>query len=203
MHRKVYIMEKNKTVEEFISKKDNWKEALQTLRSIMLSTEMKETIKWGIPVYTVNGKNVIGIGAFKSYIGIWFYQGVFLKDHQKKLINAQEGKTKGLRQWRFIFADEIDKDLVLQYVQEAIQNQKDGKEITPGKSKDIKIPSEFLAVLTSHVDLKSSFEQLTPFKQKEYVAYIAEAKREATRISRLEKITPMILKGVGLNDKYR
>ncbi|WP_330443122.1 hypothetical protein [Flavobacterium sp. C4GT6] len=29
------------------------------------------------------------------------------------------------------------------------------------------------------------------------------AKREATKLSRLEKIKPMILKGIGLNDKYR
>ncbi|WP_378173277.1 DUF1801 domain-containing protein [Aquimarina sp. SS2-1] len=135
-------MEKNKSVEEFISKKSEWKESLELLRSIMLSTEMKETIKWGAPVYTIGGKNVIGLGAFKSYVGVWFYQGVFLKDAHNKLINAQEGKTRGLRQWRFNNISEIDRDLVLKYVQEAIQNQKDGKEITIKKSKDIEMPNE-------------------------------------------------------------
>ena len=39
-------------------------------------------------------KNVIGIGACNSYSGIWFFNGVFLKDKQKKLINAQEGEQK-------------------------------------------------------------------------------------------------------------
>lgn len=33
--------------------------------------------------------------------------------------------------------------------------------------------------------------------------YIETAKREATVKSRLEKIKPMILKGIGLNDKYK
>lgn len=196
-------MQKNKSVEEFISKKEEWKEALEILRSIMLTTEMEETIKWGIPVYTINGKNVIGIGAFKSYVGIWFYQGVFLEDKAKKLLNAQEGKTKGLRQWRFNTTDEIDKKLILQYVKEAIRNQKDGKEIKPERSKTIEIPSELLTALNANDNLKKSFEQLTPFKQKEYAEYITTAKREATRISRLEKISPMILDGIGLNDKYR
>ncbi|WP_103068051.1 YdeI/OmpD-associated family protein [Aquimarina sediminis] len=196
-------MQKNKSVEEFISKNKRWNEALLLLRSIMLSTEMEENIKWGVPVYTINGKNVVGIGAFKSYVGIWFYQGVFLEDKNKVLINAQEGKTKGLRQWRFNATDEIDSDSVFNYVQEAIQNQKDGKEIEIERSKVIDIPEELRVVLMSDADLNDSFVGLTAYKQKEYAEYIATAKRETTRISRLEKITPMILKGIGLNDKYR
>lgn len=196
-------MQKNVSIEQFISKNDVWKEAIEVLRSIMLSTEMEETVKWGIPVYTVNGKNVIGIGAFKSYVGIWFYQGVFLEDKYAKLINAQEGKTKGLRQWRFTTVSEIEKDIVVQYVKEAIQNQKKGKEISPERTRPIQVSGELLAVLNANPDLKNSFEQLAPFKQKEYIEYITTAKREATRISRLEKITPMILDGIGLHDKYR
>ncbi len=196
-------MEKNKSVKEFIIKKKHWKKELEVLRSIMLSTEMKETIKWGTPVYTVDDKNVIGIGAFKSYVGIWFYQGVFLKDASKKLINAQEGKTKGLRQWRFNALDEIDEALVLQYVKEAIQNQKEGKEIKPEKSKDIETPMELLSAFQENKNLKRSFDNFTPFKQKEFIEYITSAKRETTRFSRLEKIIPMILQGVGINDKYR
>ncbi|WP_281990240.1 YdeI/OmpD-associated family protein [Aquimarina aggregata] len=196
-------MEKNKSVEEYIERKTEWKDALELLRSIMLSTEMKETIKWGSPVYTVNGKNVVGLAAFKSYVGIWFYQGVFLSDKEKLLINAQEGKTKGLRQWRFIAKDEIHGDVILKYVKEAIQNQKDNKEILPEKSKVIAMPLELNILLTSNKDLEKSFKELTPFKQKEYIEYISNVKRETTRSTRLKKITSMILEGIGLNDKYR
>ena len=196
-------MDRNKTVEEFISKKSEWKEALKKLRSILSSTEMEETVKWGAPTYTVQGKNVVGLGAFKSYVGIWFFQGVFLKDADNVLINAQDGKTKGLRQWRFNSVDDINEDLVLQYVNEAIQNQKEGKEIKPEKSKKVEIPEELLSALKAEVTLKESFEKLTPFKQKEYAEYITTAKREVTKMSRLEKIKPMILEGIGLHDRYR
>jgi uncharacterized protein YdeI (YjbR/CyaY-like superfamily) len=51
--------------------------------------------------------------------------------------------------------------------------------------------------------LKTSFAKLTPGKQKEYIIYINEAKQEATKLKRLEKIKPMILQGIGLNDKYK
>ena len=67
----------------------------------MLSSEMEETVKWGMPVYMVDGEIVTGLGSFKSYAGIWFYQGALLKDKHKKLINAQENKTNAMRQMRF------------------------------------------------------------------------------------------------------
>ncbi len=202
-NHKYVVMKYSKSIEEFIDNHPEWVNEIQVLRDIMNTTEMEETIKWGVPTYTIHGKNVVGIGAFKSYVGIWFHQGVFLKDSHQVLFNAQEGKTKGLRQWRFTSAKEIDKKLVLEYVKEAIQNQKDGKEIKVEKSKPMTMPIELDQALTSDKALKTSFDQLTPFKQKEFIEYIATAKREATRSSRLEKITPMILEGVGLNDKYR
>ncbi|GAA0719978.1 hypothetical protein GCM10009430_19660 [Aquimarina litoralis] len=197
-------MQYNTSVEEFISKKPEWVKSLQLLRSIMLTTEMEETIKWGVPTYTINGKNIVGISAFKSYVGIWFHQGVFLKDPYNQLINAQEGKTKGLRQWRFGSFEEINKDQVLAYVLEAIQNQKEGKEITIERSsKEIEMPYHLKTELEHNKELKTSFSKLTPFKQKEYMEYISTAKRDATKDARLQKIIPMILKGIGLNDKYR
>ena len=195
-------MEKNTTVDQFIVKHTEWHSELTFLREIMNGTEMEETIKWGTPVYTINGKNVLGIGAFKTYVGIWFFQGVFLQDSKKVLINAQEGKTKGMRQWRFDSLEQIDAEVVLQYVNEAIDNQKLGKEIKPEK-KPLLIPEELLSELNNNRLLAKQFEMLSLSSRREYAEYIDQAKREATKLSRLEKIKPMIMEGVGLNDKYK
>jgi len=195
-------MKKFKTVDEFIDSQTQWKKELMALRSILNSTELEETVKWGSPVYTLDRKNVVGIGAFKSYFGIWFYQGVFLKDKKKKLINAQEGVTKALRQWRMNSAGEIDKKLLLEYLEEAIENQKDGKEIKP-KKKPLIIPAELTNAFKRDAKLKKAFEQFTHSCKREFAEYIAEAKREETRLRRLEKVKPMILKKIGLNDKYK
>ena len=102
-----------KSIEAFFAMHPNWEKELLLLREILCSGDVEETLKWGMPTYTVNKKNVAGMGAFKSYVGIWFHQGVFLKDEAKKLINAQEGKTKGLRQWRFSSLKEIEKEAEL------------------------------------------------------------------------------------------
>jgi uncharacterized protein YdeI (YjbR/CyaY-like superfamily) len=116
--------ETDSRVDDFIQKKSGWGEELKQLRAILLSTELKETIKWGMPTYTLNGKNVVGMGAFKSYFGLWFFNGVLLEDQGNQLINAQEGKTKSLRQWRFQSKDEINPSLISEYLAEAIQIQK-------------------------------------------------------------------------------
>lgn len=197
-------MKKVNSVEEYIESHEQWVEALSILRTIINSTEMEETLKWSSPVYTINGKNVLGLGAFNHHFGLWFFNGVFLKDEKKLLINAQEGKTKALRQMRFTTIEDIDKKTVLTYVKEAIENQKLGKEIKVDRSKkETIIPVELKQELNKDTSYSSSFNNLTPYKQREYSEYIETAKREATKISRLEKIKPMILNGIGLNDKYK
>lgn len=200
-------MEKNKTVEEYISKHPDQAEAINLLRSIALSFPFEEGIKWAFPVYMINGKNVIGLGAFKAYTGIWFFQGTFLKDEHNKLLNAQEGKTHGMRQWRFASIDEIraNEGLARVYIQEAIDNQLAGKMIKPkrGPAKPLVIPTELQTVLDNDPGLKESFDAHSLTNRRDFAEYIETAKREATKQSRLEKIIPMIQRGEGLNDKYK
>lgn len=196
-------MKKVSSVEEYIEENSHFGEALSLLRDLINTTELEETLKWNAPVYTLNGKNVVGLGAFKNHFGIWFFNGVFLKDKNNLLEQAQE-KTKGLRQMRFESIDDIDKHAVLAYVTEAIENQKLGKEIKPEKKgKTIVIPKELQIALETNINFQAAFKALTPGKQREYCEYIELAKQEKTKMSRLEKIKPMILKGVGLNDKYK
>lgn len=191
-----------KTPEEYFDSAPAYLDILTKLRAVLLTTELVEKMKWGIPTYCLKNKNVIGIGAFKSYAGIWFFNGAFLSDKANVLINAQEGKTKGMRQWRFESLEEINEDLLRAYIQEAIQNQKEGKEMKPEK-KPLIIPDELKEALASDGQLSEIFESLSLSCKREYAEYIEEAKRPETKQRRLEKIVPMIKQKVGLNDKYK
>jgi uncharacterized protein YdeI (YjbR/CyaY-like superfamily) len=196
-------MKRAKSVDEYIENHPEWAEALVKLRKILTSTELEETVKWGGPCYTVGGKNVVGIGAFSEYVGLWFHQGVFLKDPGKVLVNAQEGTTKGLRQWRFASAKEIEVARVRAYVREAVENQKQGRTIKPDRGKPVVVPPELRAALAKKPKAKKAFAALTKGKQREFADHIASAKQANTKTTRLAKILPMIEAGVGLNDKYR
>ena len=183
-------------------KVNQWAEELALLRSIIQKTELVATSKWGGEVYTINNKNVLGIGGFKNFFTIWFFNGVFLKDEAKVLVSANEGVTKGLRQWRFIAANEINEKLILSYILEAIENENAGLSIKPEKKEAMHCDC-FQKELNDNKELNAAFLKFTPYKQNEFWEYMATAKQEKTKISRLEKIKPLILENRGLNDKFR
>ena len=197
-------MERFHTVDEYIASSGNWDKSLQLLRELISSTGLVETVKWGMPVYTLNNKNIVGFSAFKSWTGLWFYQGVFLKDPERRLINAQEGTTKALRQMRFSTLKEIEESrkTILAYLEEAIQNQKEGKAIKPERDKKLEIPHELQEALNSDPALRDAFDTLSLTNKRDFADHVDTAKREETRKQRLEKIITMILEGTGLNDKY-
>ena len=151
--------------------------------------------------YKLKNKNIVSIGSFKEHYALYFFQGVYLSDNAKVLTHVQEGNTKVMRYWKFT-TEEIDADLVKRYVLEAIDNQKKGLEVKIQRDTSYTIPPELKDQLNQNTSLVEAFYNLTKGKQKEYANYIADAKQEKTKLKRMDKITPMILAGKGLNDRY-
>lgn len=180
-----------------------WSEELELIASIVQKAPLEKVTKWGADVFTFNGKNVVSYGGFKNFFSLWFYNGVFLEDKYNVLVAASEGRTKSLRQWRFTSGEEIDEKKILEYIREAIEIEKKGLKIKPEKFKAVPLPELLSDALKKDNTLQSCFDKLTPGRQKEYILYLNEAKQEATKLKRLEKIIPMILQGTGLNDKYK
>ncbi len=190
-------------IKAYYNKEGPFRDGINALRAIVLKTELSETLKWGSPIYTVEGKNVLGIMSFKHHFGLWFFQGVFLSDPLKVLENASEGKTKAMRHWKFKSGEELDTQNIQIYIKEASENQRKGLVIKPSKKKDIERPKELINALESNTDLLNIFNSLSLAKQKEYYRFISEAKQAKTKKSRIQKILPLISSGKGLNDKYR
>ncbi len=198
-------MDKSEKIEAYYGEEHDYKKAIGILRDLVLKTNLEETYKWNFPTYTLDGKNVLSICKFKKHFGIWFFNGVFLSDKKKVLQNAQEGKTQAMRHWKFNSIDEIVEKIVSAYINEAIENQKKGIQLGPKKKTPVsfKIPPELKVALEKDANANKLFKKLAPYNQKEYSEYIASAKQDKTKDSRLAKILPMIKEGKGLNDKYK
>lgn len=196
-------MEKSAKIAAYFEKEGPFREGIGRLRELVNDTELEEDYKWNSPVYTLGKENVVGVLAFKNHFGLWFFNGVFLSDPLGILENAQEGKTKAMRHWKFTAVDQIDAKHVKAYVQEAIANARNGVQLAPAKHKKTELPELLQAALQSEPELKAAFAELAPYKQRDYAEHIASAKQEATKKRRLAKILPMIRQGIGLNDKYR
>jgi uncharacterized protein YdeI (YjbR/CyaY-like superfamily) len=196
-------LEKLNTVTHYIDSLTDWKSEVVLLRELCIEAGFTETLKWSIPTYTINNKNVVGIAAFKTYVGLCFFNGIILKDPYQKLINAHEGKTKRQLQWRFEKMEKINPHQVLEYLKEAIQNEKSERKLKINRNKTIILPTILENALSKDAKLLSAFENFRPFKKREFVAYISAEKQEETQFIRLEKCIPLILEGIGINDKYR
>ena len=186
----------------YIKRAGRWSEALATLREIVNSTTLVETVKWGVPCYTHEGRNVVAIVAFKNYCGLWFYDAEELDDPRGVLQQAEGGTSQAMKQWRFEANREIKRAAIKPYLQRAKAAAEQPKKAKPPMPK-AKLAPELALALTKNKQASEAFDNLTPGKQREYSAHIAEAKRDATKMRRIEKILPMILEGQGLNNRYQ
>lgn len=198
-------MESKEKVEVYVMKHEKWAKELSLLRETMVRLGLEETLKWGAPVYVQDGKNVVGLAGFKNHMALWFFHGSLLLDSENKLLNAQEGKTTAMRQWRFFNFEEIanNLELVERYIKEAMDNSSKGKQVKPNRNKPLIIPEELNVMLQEDVLLKIKFDSLSLSKRRDYAEHISDAKRAQTKQSRLDKILPMIMEGLGLHDKYK
>ena len=67
-------------------KVNNWKDELVMLRHLVLECGLTEELKWGVPCYTSNNKNIVIVSAFKDNSSLSFFKGALLKDPHKILI---------------------------------------------------------------------------------------------------------------------
>jgi uncharacterized protein YdeI (YjbR/CyaY-like superfamily) len=191
----------NPQVDGFIRKNARWEKELQKLRSIILETELVEEVKWRVPCYTLEGANVVFLGGFKDNCVLSFVKGVLLKDPHKILIQQTEN-SQSVRIIRFPNVAAITKvqAIVKAYVNEAIAVEKAGVKVPLKKITEHKVPEELQTKLDSDPAFKKAFQALTPGRQRGYMLYFAGAKQAATRAARVEKCTPQILAGKGLDD---
>ncbi|MEI6763075.1 MAG: DUF1801 domain-containing protein [Actinomycetes bacterium] len=191
----------NKRVDVAISQLTKWQAETKALRKIALETGLTEELKWGQPCYTLDGKNVFLIHSFKNYFAILFMKGVLMKDPKKILVQATEN-VQSARQIRFTTLAEVKSSaaVIKKYLNEAIAVEESGVQVPMKKAADFEIPAEIVKILKKSTGLLPAFKKLTPGRQRAYILHFTSAKQEATRISRIEKVTPKILAGKGLND---
>ncbi|BCZ82228.1 hypothetical protein PTKU64_59030 [Paraburkholderia terrae] len=192
----------NPKVDAYIAKLKQWREETEKLRAIVLECPVTEELKWGVPCYTVDDKNVVLIHGFKEYCAILFVKGALLKDPKGILIQQTEN-VQSARQVRFTSLQEIVKlqSVLKTYIRAAIEVEKAGLKVAHKSTEEFEVAEEFQTRLDKLPKLKTAFEALTPGRQRAYLLHFSSAKQSKTRESRIEKCMPLILEGKGLNDE--
>ncbi len=190
----------NPKVDFYFSKAKKWQEELERLRMIVLDCGLTEELKWGVPCYTFQKRNIVLIHVFKEYCALLFFKGALLTD-AKGILIQQTKNVQAARQIRFSRVREIVrlKPILKAYIHEAIEVEKAGLKVNFKKNPE-PIPEEFKNKLDEIPALKTAFRALTPGRQRAYILYFSAPKQSKTRESRVEKCMQQILNGKGLND---
>jgi len=191
----------NPKVDFYFSDAKQWQEELEHLRRVVLDCGLTEVLKWGVPCYTFQERNVVLIHVFKEYCALLFFKGALLHDTEGILIQ-QTKNVQAARQIRFTNVREIvEMKAILQaYIYEAVEVEESGLKVDLKKTTEYLIPEEFQDKLDEVPALKTAFEALTPGRQRGYILHFSAPKQSKTRQSRVEKCMPQILDGKGLND---
>lgn len=179
----------------------SWEPEFAALRAIISDCGLEETIKWGQPCFTLDGRNVVLIHGFKEYCALLFFKGAIMQDPKNILIQQTEN-VQAARQIRFTCIDDIqrlEKTLKL-YVKDAIALEQSGAKVEKKATADFPFPEELERKMDEVPALRTAFEQLTPGRQRAYLLHFSSAKQAKTRESRIEKCVQRIVEGKGIDD---
>jgi uncharacterized protein YdeI (YjbR/CyaY-like superfamily) len=157
-----------------------------------------ETIKWSAPHFEYQGKMFCGMSAFKAHCAFGFWHPMMRGDGESLDGMGQFGKIQSV-------ADLPSEGDFAQIAQRAMKLVDEGVKPTPKPKKErvpLVVPPELKAALAKKAAARKSFDAMTYSHQKEYIEWIAEAKREETRKARVAKAVEQIAEAKSLHWKY-
>jgi len=199
--------QKDTRVDVYINKSAAFaKPILNHLRLLVHKTcpDVQEAIKWGFPHFEYKGI-LCSMAAFKEHCAFGFWKASLMKDPDGRL--SQMGETAMGHFGRLRSLDDLPPDkVVMEYIREATRLNEGGVSIPSRKSsprkKEVHVPEYFMKALQKNKKALTTFEEFSYTNKKEYVDWIAQAKTETTRNSRLSTALEWMKEGKSRNWKY-
>jgi uncharacterized protein YdeI (YjbR/CyaY-like superfamily) len=159
-----------------------------------------EAIKWGAPHFMYKGM-LCGMAAFKQYCGVNFWKERLLRESGGRNAETLErvGRMTGVK-------DLPSKQDLSSLVKQAMALNDEGVTVTRApreKAAPIRVPADLTSALQKNRKAKTAFDAFSPSHKREYVEWIAEAKRDETRQRRVQNAVKWIAEGKSRNWKYQ
>jgi uncharacterized protein YdeI (YjbR/CyaY-like superfamily) len=172
--------------------------------------EVEETIKWSRPFFLYRGAILCNMSAFKEHCSFGFW-GEEMSDVLRGAKVLREGGMGSLG--RISSLNDLPPDnLLLGWLREAAAFVDSGEYTSPiaARRKVVKAPrpvletpAELTAALKRNKKAAAAFSAFSPSCKREYVEWIAEAKRAETRDKRIATAVQWMAEGKQRNWKYQ
>jgi uncharacterized protein YdeI (YjbR/CyaY-like superfamily) len=172
--------------------------------------EVEETIKWSRPFFEYRGAILCNMSAFKQHcsFGFWGEEiGAVLRDAK-----ALRGDAMGSLGRIASLSDLPSDKLMMDWIRQAAAFVANGEYTSPiaARHKVVKapkpapeMPPELASALKKNKQAAAAFAAFSPSCKREYVEWIADAKRPGTRDKRIATAVEWIAEGKQRNWKYQ
>jgi uncharacterized protein YdeI (YjbR/CyaY-like superfamily) len=176
---------------------------LEHLRELMHKgcPNVEETMKWGQPFFTCKGTILANMAAFKEPCNFGFWD----KGMSEELRNGGEGPLRRITSAKSLPPDKQ----MLAWIRQTASNVDRGEYQSPmaGRTRstkpEAKAPPDFTAALKRNKSAATAFAAFSPSCRREYIDWIADARREETRAKRIATAVEWIGEGKQRNWKYQ
>ena len=160
--------------------------------------DVEETLKWSAPAFTLDGKILLGMSAFKEHAALSFWLG-------KEVTGSSDDRAMG-QFGRLTSASDLPPDDELEkFIRKAAELS--GKGRVQRKPKSAAKPpaalhADFTTALAKAPKARATFDAFSPSCRREYADWINEAKRDETRDRRIATAIEWLSEGKKRHWKY-
>lgn len=195
---------KDPRIDAYIAKSADFaKPILRHIRELVHKgcPEVEETMKWSFPNFMYKGI-LCSMAAFKAHCSFGFWKGELILGKAAGNYGEGMGQFGRLTALSHLPADRV----LLGYIKEGARLNEAGikRPLTPRPKvrKELLIPDLFATALKKNNRALAAFETFSYSHKREYVEWVAEAKREETRQKRIATAIQWMAEGKPRNWKY-
>ena len=174
---------------------------LEHLRRIVHEAcpQVEETMKWSMPHFMYEGM-LCGMASFKAHCTFGFWKGSLV-------VGDGGGARDAMGQFGRIteVSDLPPRKTLVALIQRAMKLNEEGVSARVPKREPkpaAPVPDYLSAALAKNRKARTTFERFSPSQRREYVEWVAGAKREETRARRLATTLEWLAEGKPMNLKY-
>ena len=159
---------------------------------------VEEAIKWSMPAFLYKGRPLANMAAFKAHATFGFW-------NRQELATGQEGDAMG-QYGRIMSRDTMPDDaILLEALDKAVAMIDAG--VKPQRAvrtpkPEAEVPAMLAEALTNDDAAAIKWNAFSPSCRREYCEWVAEAKRDETRATRVARTVEQTREGKKLNWKY-
>ena len=162
--------------------------------------DVQEAVKWSMPFFTLGGKNLANMEAFKEHAAFGFWEGLGVQTPKADEAMGHFGRIRSLDD----LPDQKELVAMIRSVAERLRaNTSTSKKTKPKPVKVPPLPADFAKAIAANTDAQKTYDGFSPGYRRDYIIWVTEAKRAETRLKRMATAVEWMAEGKDLNWKYR